>query len=156
MQILGLVGLGENFKYNFPDEEVTYPQWIEYLARDAFRDHSIRLGFRRENVFGADRVRVVVWIDNNPSAEFTGADDFTISGDVISVLRVASEDGPGERNVRYPDEPVPERYQLFNPSEFRSRIDADRAPYAWCVASNIADHRRLAIFAALRNFERVT
>lgn len=156
MQIVRITGVGRDYDYQWPAGAERYRYWVEYEARDAYATHHIRVGYGTRHAYGEDRERVVVWVDGRPAVEFAGADDFETTGEVVTVLKVPNESGPGERNVAFPDDPVPERYLLFAPVRHRSRIDGPRAPHAWGVVINVSDHHRFAAFAALRNLERVT
>jgi hypothetical protein len=41
---------------------------------------------------------VVIWINDHPHAEFIGADDFDVSGELLSEIKV-----PGERGSEFVD-----------------------------------------------------
>jgi hypothetical protein len=97
-------------------------------------------------------MRVVVWIDDHPHAEFVGADDFDHSGDVLSEIKVPGD--PGERICRYREEPVPERYAGLPVIGLPTRITGTGVHGAWAVMANVSDHRTLIALAALRRLER--
>jgi hypothetical protein len=153
MQVVRVEAVGQDYVYQWPAGQETFSWWVEYRARTTDRDHRVRVGFGTREVYGRERIRIVVWIDGNPSAEFFGADDFAESGEVLSEVRVPGE--RGERICRYPDEAVPERYLMFGPVGLPTRVRAQGVHNAWAVAASIADHHRMVVLAALRNLERV-
>lgn len=160
MQINRLTNVGTNYVYTWPGgDQETFKFWVEYEACDGFGDdmqeHVIRIGFGEREAFGSLRQRIVVWIDRPVAIELTGADDFEVSGECLSVLQEHRIEGESLKNVRHPDDPVPQRYLMFEPVAMKSRIKGDRVPNAWAVAVNVADHRKMAALAALKNLERV-
>lgn len=88
---------------------------------------------------------MIVWIKGNPEVEFFGVDDFDLSGDVITVLKLE-----GNRNCRYPGEPIPIEYGAFSVVGFPTRVSASRARNKWGVVTNIADHRTMIHMGFLR------
>ncbi len=87
-------------------------------------------------------------------AEFVGAEDFEQTGEVLSLIKVPSEEGPGERNCRYPEEAIPERYAAFPVVGFPNRVSGVGTRNAWAVVANVGDHRTLCALAGLRWQER--
>ncbi|GEM_PF-1649832 len=152
MQVLRIMNVGTNYQYKWPsgDTEI-YKHWVEYVALDKRGEHSVRIGFGRRPAYGKERVRVVVWIDDYPQAEFIGADDSETSGEVLSEIKVPGE--RGERICRYPDEPIPERYIMFNVVGLPLRVQAKGVHNAWAVSVNIADHKTMVAVAGLRCLE---
>ncbi|NQW19161.1 MAG: hypothetical protein HQ477_00325 [Chloroflexi bacterium] len=106
-------------------------------------------------MFEKDRTRVTVWVDNNPSVEFGGTDDHDNTGDVIAQLEVSPNDGGQLIDLSYPLEPVPERFLMFSPVGYKTRVSGARTPNCWGVVANISDHRKLAAYAAMKNLERI-
>jgi hypothetical protein len=51
-------------------------------------------------------------MDEHPHAGFLRADDFQDSGKALSEIKILGN--KGERILPYPEEPVPERYAMFN------------------------------------------
>ena len=98
------------------------------------------------------RIRVIIWIDEHPHAEFFGTDDYESSGEVLSEIKVPGD--KGERICRYPDESVPERYSLFNVVGLPLRGQDPGVHRAWAVVANIAVHKTLVALAGLRRLER--
>lgn len=152
MHIVGIKNAGTGYQYRWPEGIESYDYWVEYVALSEDGEHSIIVGFGRRTTYGRKRVRVVVWIDGYPQAEFLGADDFNKSGEVLSEIKVPGDGG--ERICRYPDGTLPERYALFNVVGLPVRVEARGVRNAWAVVVNIADHKTMIALAALRRFER--
>jgi hypothetical protein len=143
--------VGKNFTYQWPEGPETY-YFIEYIAMDEEGEHAVKIGFGERHTYGRDRIRIVIWIDGHPHAEFLGADDFEQSGEVLSEIKVPGD--AGERICRYPDEFIPERYSMFNIEGLTLRVQNPGVHGAWAVVANISDHKTLIALAALRKLER--
>jgi len=153
MNIIKINDAGGKFTYKWPENEEIFENYIEYTGKAEDGEHIIKIGFCKIRwAFGKDRFRVVVWIDGIPEAEFFGAEDFELSGEVLSEIKVSGT--PGERICRYPDELIPERYMMFNVVGLPNRAKGPYLHNAWGVVANIADHKTLIALAALRKFER--
>lgn len=140
MQIVNLTDLGKNYKHEWPDRSVeNYSSYVTYKTLSEKGQHDVMVTFGKRHVYGKNRVRVLVIIDKHVHAEFLGADDFNKSGDVLSEIKVPGD--KGERICRYPEEPVPERYTMFNTIGLPIRVKAKRTHNSWAVVSNIADHK---------------
>jgi hypothetical protein len=153
MHIVGIRDLGTNYRYQWPEgRPESYDYWVEYTALSEDGEHFVRIGFGKRHTYGRERARVVVWIDDYPHAEFLSADDFEKSGEVLSEIKVRGH--RGERMCRYPDEPVPERYAMFNVVGLPVRVIAEGVHSAWAVVANIADQKAMVALASLRRYER--
>ena len=152
MHIIGLADVRTKFEYQWPKDKETFDRVVEYKALAKDGTHHVSIGFCRRPVYGKDRLRVVVWIDGHPHVEFFGADDFDKSGEVLSEIKVPGR--RAERICRYPNEPIPERYNMFNAVGLPVRISARGIHNAWAVVANIADHKTMISLAALRRLER--
>jgi hypothetical protein len=155
MRIIKVKNAGKKFPYPWPTPAgiETFDFFIEYETVAEDGKHDVRVGFCIREAYGKDRTRVVVWIDNQPHAEFVGADDFEISGEVLSEIKIPGD--KGEKMLRYPDDPIPERYAAFNVVGLPLRIKERGVHSAWAVVANIADHKTLIDLAALKRLERV-
>src|SRR4051794_1162999 len=108
MQLLDVAAVGTDYIQRWLDgTHEPYQHWIEYRTVTEDSEHRVRIGFGMRPTSGRDRRRIVIWIDNHTDAEFIGADDFNHSGDILSAIRMHGD--AGERNCRYPEEPVPAR-----------------------------------------------
>jgi hypothetical protein len=153
MQLLDVASAGTNYQHRWPDGSTEpYPSWVEYRARSADGDHTVRVAFGDRNTYGRQRCRVLVLIDGHPHAEFLGADDFDRTGDILSEIKVPGD--VGERMCRYPDEVVPERYGGLPVLGLPTRVSGPGVHNAWAVVANVSDHRTICALAALRRAER--
>jgi len=153
MQVVNVLQAGKDHQFKWPSGDVQiYPTWIEYRAVAKDGEHKIRIGFGLRQVYSQERIRVVVWIDGHPHTEFLGADDFQVSGEVLSEIKVGGD--VGENLCRYPKDSIPERYAMFNTVGLPVRINAKGVRKAWAVVANISDHRAMVALAALRRYER--
>ena len=152
MSIVGIKKTGKNFIYQWPEGAETYDHFVEYKTIYKDGEHNVRISFTKRYVYGKDRIRVVIWIDDHPHAEFLGADDFEKSGDLLSEIKVPGDQG--ERICRYPDEAIPERYAMFNVEGLPVRVQGPGVHGAWAIVANIAEHKTLITLAALRRLER--
>lgn len=144
MRIVGLSQVGIDYHHQFVrGGSLSFPAWIEYLARAEGRDHSVRIGFSFINRHRSDRVLAVVWIDGQVYAEFIGADDFYISGEILD-----SFDGQ-----RYPGTGIPDKYAAFNMVDFKTRVK-NNSQNVWAIVSNISDHQTMIALAAIRRIKR--
>lgn len=153
MQIINLAKTGKNFKFIWPgNQKEVYANWVEYQAVAEDATHKIRIGFGKRFVYRIERIRVVVWVDGYPQAEFFGADDFKASGDVLSELKIHS--GKSEVMCRYLVDRIPERYTTFITVGLPTRVNAKGVRNAWAVVTNISDHKTMIALAALKRLER--
>jgi hypothetical protein len=153
MQIIKLTKTGKNFKFTWPgNQHEIYTNWVEYQAIVEDGEHTVRIGFGKRWAYGSARVRVIVWVDGYPQAEFFSADDFEASGDVLSELKIHS--GKGESMCRYMKDAIPERYTTFNTVGLPARVNAKGVHNAWAAVANISDHRTMIALAALKRLER--
>ena len=152
MRVIRIESVGRDYEYQWPDGSETYDYYVDYSGVAEDGQHKVRVGFGERPAFGGNRARVVVWIDGYPHAQFVGADDFEVSGEVLSEVKVPGD--KGERMCRYPEESIPERYVMFDTEGLPARIQGPRVPCVWAVVSNIADHRTMIALAALRRLEK--
>ena len=110
----------------------------------------LRSGSEFDITYKKDRTRVVIWIDEYPEAEFVGADDFDLSGDLLSEIKVRG----GQEICKYGNDPVPARYAPFHVVDLKNRIRGKGVMNAWAVVANVADHKMMVALAALRRLEK--
>ena len=155
MQLLNIIDSSMNFSFTWPGGDVEqYDIAITYKSISNDGKHKIRLGFGYRGVYGKNRRRVVIWIDDHPYVEFFGADDFEITGEVLSEIRYYDEDADSVRMCRYAKDTVPQRYSLFRLDSLKRRVNGAGVHDAWCVVSNISDHLTMSLLASLRKYER--
>ena len=153
MRIIEIKDVAKDYTYNWPNASETFDYSIEYRAESEDGEHNVKIGFGKRHTYGKDRVRIVVWIDEHPFAEFLGADDFESTGDVLSEIRVSTDEG--ERICKYSEDHIPERYAMFNVIGLPCRVKGKGVHNAWAVVTNIADHKTLITLAALRRLEKM-
>lgn len=155
VRVMRMKDVCKDFAYQWPTSAGTeiFEFVVEYVAAAEDGQHDVKVGFCRRPAYGRNRPRVVIWIDDYPHAEFLGSDDFEKSGEVLSEIKVPGN--RGERICRYPSEPIPERYAMFNVEGLPIRVKGPRVHKAWGVVANIADHKSLIALAALRRLERM-
>lgn len=153
MQILNVNKVENNYTFKWPDGSIgTFDSIIEYDATSEIGKHILRIGYYKNDTYGKLRRRVVVWIDNRNYAEFTGADDFDITGELLSEIRLY-DDKDNKRMCRYGKDSIPERYMPFKVDSMKRRIEGNGVHDAWAVVANIADHSTMLSHAALRRYE---
>ena len=153
MKIVKIIGAGKEFTHKWPDSEETFDHFVEYKAKAENGDHTVKIGFgKRETYSMEDWIRVIVLIDSKVYTEFLGADDFEVSGEILSEVKVPGN--VGERICRYPEEAVPERYNMFNVEGLPLRVNSKGVHNAWTVVANIGDHKTLVALAGLRRLEK--
>jgi len=154
MQILNIISVSSNHSFKWPDGSIeNYDNSIDYNAIAEDGQHILRIGYCLRNTYGRTRRRVVVWIDDRPHAEFLEADDFDISGELLSQIRFYDEEQNRKRMCKYRIDRLPERYMLFNVDSMKRRIQEKGVNDAWAVVANIADHFTMATLASLRRYE---
>jgi hypothetical protein len=117
--------------------------------------HEVTIGNTYRKTYGKNRRRVVVWIDNYPWTEFVAADDFNVTGEVLSEIRFwGKEVGDNRRMCRYASDAIPQRYSMFRVESLKRRISGKRVHDAWAVVANISDHVAMAALAAMRKYEK--
>jgi hypothetical protein len=153
MQIIKVKDTGRDFQYKWPDDTIeNYPYWISYQPRSDQGIREVLIAFGTREVFGKERARVIIFVNGFPQVEFFGADDFDYSGDILWEVKILGQ--TGERICRYPIDPIPERYNIFNIVGLPNRIVAKDVHDAWAVVANVADHKTLIALTALRMEER--
>lgn len=153
MQIVNVIGAGEDYEQPWPDHtKELFAHWILYKAVAEDGEHQVRVAFGTRSAFEQERTRLVVCIDDYPYAEFVGADDFDVTGEVLSEIKVPGADG--RRMCRYPEERVPDRYAGLNVVGIPTRLSGKWVHHGWAVVANIADHKTIIALAALRRQER--
>ena len=97
MRIVKMKDAGRNSTYQWPQGLEKYDYFVEYEALAEDGRHTIKIGFCERFTYGRNRIRVIIWIDEHPHAEFFGADDYENSGEVLSEIKV-----PGDKKAIKP------------------------------------------------------
>ena len=154
MQLLDVLNVSDNFSFQWPGGDTeNYDVAISYNAVSSDGKHKITIGYSARNTYGKDRRRIVVWIDEYPYAEFLASDDFDVTGEVLSEIRIYDEDNESKHMCRYADDAVPQRYAMFRVDSMKRRVQGSGVHDAWVVVSNIADHLTMSSLASMRKYE---
>jgi hypothetical protein len=155
MQVLRVKNAGTDYQYKWPDNMIElYPTWITYDVVTEDGEHEAKIAFGNRKVYGSERIRVLVLIDEYPQAEFLGTDDNHVSGQVLSEIKIHGD--VGEPMCRYPEDPIPGRYMGFDVVGMPTRVSGKGVHNAWAVVANISDHRTMIALAILRREERTS
>lgn len=153
LKILSIEDVGEDFKYLWPSQnKETFSHYIEYLGQFEQGDFRVKIGYTIRSAYGQERARIVTWINGYPFAEFIATDDYEKSGDLMSEIKLRK--GDNRLMCRYPDDPVPPRYAMFNVQGLPTRITGKGVRNAWAVVANLCDHKSIISLAAMRQFEK--
>ncbi|RZB35821.1 MAG: hypothetical protein SRB2_02746, partial [Desulfobacteraceae bacterium Eth-SRB2] len=143
-----------NHSFTWPGGDVeNFDTAISYKVASADGEAEITIGYGYRVTYGTKRRRVVVWIDNYPYAEFMGADDFEVTGEVLSEIRIWDDENDSKRMCRYAVDIIPERYSMFRAGSLKHRVTGDGVHDAWAVIANVADHKCMSALAAMRKYE---
>lgn len=155
MKIKDIVGVATQYSFTWPGGDIEdYDHVVVYDAISNSGSHKVSVGYTYRNTYGRDRRRIVVWIDNYPFAEFLGADDFDVSGEVLSEIRFYDAEKDSKRMCRYASDVIPERYSMFRIDSLKRRVIEKGVNDAWVVVANISDHSTMTSLAAMRKYER--
>ena len=149
MQVKAVAGAGNNYSYQWPDSIEDFGYWIDYLVHEEADEFVARIAFGIRPVYDKPRARVIAWIGGNPEVEFFGTDDYALTGDVITEIKVH-----GNKMCRYPDDHVPLEYSTFNVIGLPIVVKAAGVRSAWGVQANISDHKTILQMAFLRKRQR--
>ena len=153
MKILDVVNSGTDYLYKWPSgNQELYAHWIDYGCSSGGMTNRVRIGFGDRKTYGANRKRVVIWIDGHPHAEFLAADDFGETGDVLCEIKVPGN--VGERMCKYPSETVPDCYSDMRVVGLPTRVSGPKVHNAWAVVANISDHKVMIALAVQRAIDR--
>ena len=154
MQLLDITKPASNHSFQWPGGDTEkYDAAIFYKSVSNDGEHEITIGYSVRNTYGKDRRRVVVWIDNYQYAEFLAADDFNVTGEVLSEIRFYDEEDESKRMCRYTGDAVPQRDSMFRVDSLKRRVEGTGVRDAWSVVSNIADHVTMSSLASMRKYE---
>ncbi len=154
MKLLEVAKVTNNHSFQWPDSGTEqYDVAITYEAISNDGKHEVTIGYCERNTYGKDRRRVVVWIDNYPYTEFLAADDFDVTGEVLSEIRCYDEEDESKRMCRYAVDVVPQRYSMFKVDSLKRRIGGSGVHDAWVIVASIADHVTMSSLASMRKYE---
>jgi hypothetical protein len=152
--MLDILNVGSNYNFKWPGGDIEkFDFTIIYKALSDAGNHKITIGYGYRNTYGKDRRRVVVWIDDYPRAEFLAADDFDITGEILSEIRFYDDEGESKRMCRYASDAIPQRYSMFRVDSLKRRVSGDGVHDAWAIVANISDHITMSALAGMRKYE---
>ena len=76
------------FNYRWPENVEEFSAGWEMQIRAGGQVHRVRYGIGQRHCFGRNRVHSVTWFDGHPMVEGAEAEDYEVSGDLVSVLKV--------------------------------------------------------------------
>jgi excisionase family DNA binding protein len=133
------------FKYTFPK---CHPETYSETYISHFNDEGIKtmkIGFSERSSGGMKRKRAVVFLDGYPTVEFTGANDFTTSELMASVLK-----GRDRSQIR-PDEGVPPEYRHLHVEPYNAYVVGPYCSSNLAVICKKADLAVMAEHALIRH-----
>lgn len=105
VRFLAVTTLG-SFSWRWPEGVEHFDRgWAALVAVNGAEVH-VRHGVNRREVFGGSRPHSVTWVENDPTVEGVGADDFEQSRALLSLIKVT------KKHLRS-DEPIPDAYARF-------------------------------------------
>ena len=133
------------FSYRWPVNVEEFTSGWEMQVRHDGHIHRLRLGIGHRQCFGRDRVHTVVWLDGHPMVEGAEAEDYPVTGDLVSVLKVFG----GNRDAKSLDEVDP-AYSSFRVERHCDAIEGRNARNGLAVRIGRDDFQSWAHHALLR------
>lgn len=91
------------FSYRWPENVGEFSTGWEMQVSHGGHVHHVRYGIGGRVCFGRYRVHTVVWLDGHPMVEGAEAEDYSVTGDLVSVLKVSG----GNRDAKSLEEVDP-------------------------------------------------
>ena len=131
------------FSWRWPEDVEHFERgWLALVNLNG-AELQVRHGIGRRNVFGASRPHSVTWVNNEPTVEGVGADDYDQSGALLSLIKVT------KKQLR-PHEPVPEGYSQFHVVVMAEAVSGPYSPRSRAVKIREDDVDAWAHHAILR------
>jgi len=135
----------DGFSYKWPDGTVeVYHEAHEGMVKTDSAQIQVKVGIGERSAAGRMRKRVVIFLDNRPTVEFAGVDDFDKSGLVASVITLRN------RKRLKPGQRVPDEYRSFQLVRYNTVITGPRAMSAMGVLAKINDFDTMISHALIR------
>lgn len=135
----------DGFSYKWPDGTIEeYHEAYEGVVKTDSAQIQVKLGIGERFAAGKRRKRVVVFLDNRPTVEFAGVDDFDKSGLVASVITL-----PNRKRLK-PGQRVPDEYRPFQLVKYNTVVTGPRAMSAMGVLAKINDFATMISHALIR------
>lgn len=136
------------FDFRWPDGIEHFESgWTFELHIDG-EVHEVRHGIGGRKVYGRERVHTVTWLDGQVQVEGVEADDYPVTGALVSLLR-----HPDKKTIRSIDE-VPADYAGFDVVDHRREVDAKWSRDCLAVKIGEDDLIAWAVHALLRARQR--
>jgi len=135
----------DGFSYKWPDGTIEeYHEAYEGTVKTDTAQIQVKVGIGERFAAGKRRKRVVVFLDNRPTVEFAGVDDFDKSGLVASVITLRN------RKRLKPGQRIPDEYRSFQLVRYNTVITGPRAMSAMGVLAKINDFATMILHALIR------
>lgn len=135
----------EPFSFRWPDGTIEeYREAFEGMVEAAGVQVKAKIGIGERYAAGRLRKRVVVFIDDRPTVEFVGVDDFDKSKLVVSVITLRN------RKRLKPGQRIPDEYRFFRLVRYNSVITGYHAMSVMGVLAKISDLDTMISHALIR------
>lgn len=133
------------FNYRWPENVEEFSTGWEMQVRHGGQVHRMRYGIGHRHCFGRNRVHTVAWLNGHPMVEGAEAEDYDVSGDLVSVLKVYG----GNRDAKSMEEVDPD-YVNFRTERHCEAIEGPMARRGLAVRIGRDDLQSWAHHALLR------
>lgn len=133
------------FSYRWPENVEEFSTGWEMQVRHGGHVHHLRYGIGGRPCFGRYRVHTVTWLDGHPMVEGAEAEDYSVTGDIVSVLKVSG----GNRDAKSLEEVDPD-YANFRVERHCDAIEGPNARRGLAVRIGRDDLQSWAHHALLR------
>lgn len=137
------------FSYTWPDRSIEeYSEAYEGTVNVDSKQVLVKLGIGKREATGRNRKRVVIFLDDRPTVEFVGVDDFSESKKIVSVVTL-----PNRKRLK-PRQTVPSEYRSFDLVRYNTVVTGPRAMSVMAVITNIDDLNTMVSHAITRALYR--
>lgn len=85
--LVRLVDVKDDYEHRWPDGDVERFKAVFYDVVFEGQRRKVVIGFTERKAFGRRRRRVIVFIDEHPTVEFAGADDYDQLGHLVALIK---------------------------------------------------------------------
>jgi uncharacterized HhH-GPD family protein len=133
------------FSYRWPENVEEFSTGWEMQVRHGEQVHHVRYGIGGRVCYGRYRVHTVVFLNGHPMVEGAEAEDYSVTGDLVSVLKVSG----GNRDAKSLEEVDPD-YAIFRVERHCDAIEGRNARRGLAVRIGRDDLQSWAHHALLR------
>lgn len=131
------------FSWRWPEGVEHFERgWVALVEVNGSEVH-IRHGVNRRDVFGGSRPHSVTWVENDPTVEGVGADDYDETRSLLSLIKVT------KKHLK-PGEPLPPGYAEFQTAIMAAAAQGPYSPRSMAVRIREDDIDRWSRHAILR------